>query len=186
MALVMVEGVASAALSTTTSTLARYKRHAELFGPEQVFETARTELGPRDLAHLAGFMRDLPPWRVRDGKGRLVEQDGWSRFRLCCHDRDWLIAELIADGEPDGFIANKLGVSRETLVRIRLGIEPKTASKSLQPRAARNSNRATGRTGCCPCCGLLFAQPTGKGRPRKYCCEEHRRAHQTELQRAGS
>ena len=179
---------AAPAASHPSRTLGRYKRHAESFGPHMVFETARDDpnVSVRQLAQLAGFLRDLPVWRVCDARGRLVQDGNWSRFRLAREQRDRLIRELVQAGEPNGFITSKLRVTNDTVRRIREGDNPETGQNPQQPRVARNSDGGTLGVLACPYCGGLFAQPTGRGRPRKYCCEEHRRKHQTELRRAGS
>jgi hypothetical protein len=172
------------------SPLEAYKRHARRFGPCMVFETAREDRGMtiRQLAQLVGYLRGLPPYRVLDAKGRLVQDGDWSTFRLSRDARDTLIGKLIEAGEPAGFIVQKLGVSSATVQRVRDegGDDPKTASKPQYPRAARNSNGDPKGIALCCYCGVLFAQPTGRGRPRKFCCEEHRRAHQAELRQAGA
>ena len=102
-----------------TTGLAQYKKHAELFGPAEVFETAQENLGPRQLAQLAGYLRGLPPFKVRDSHGRLVVDRDWSTFTISRKRRDRLVVSLIEAGEPDRFIADKLAIGRQTVARIR-------------------------------------------------------------------
>jgi hypothetical protein len=165
-------------------TLAAYKRHAELFGPAEVLETAEEHLFPRHLAQLASYLRDLRPHRVRDSHGRLVIDRDWSQFRMSRKTRDHLIVSLIESGEPDRFIADKLGVGRGKVAQIRGGIDPKTGPNPPQPRGGVNPNRETWVTGLCLQCGAPYAQAKGRGRPQKYCSTECRRAVEFALRRA--
>lgn len=167
-----------------TATLRQYRRHAELYGPAEVLESAEGDLSPRQLGRLVGFMRELPPYRVRDGRGRMVVDPDWSVLHISRKHRDRLIEAMITAGEPDGWIAEKLGVGRGTVARIRMGTDPTKGSKAQQPPRRVNHNRGAEATGHCLQCGALFAQAIGRGRPRKYCSDQHRRAHQDELRKA--
>ena len=57
----------------TVAALDTYRRHAELYGPELVLETAADDLDERELAELRGYVGHLQPTK-RWHKGRW--QDG--------------------------------------------------------------------------------------------------------------
>jgi hypothetical protein len=67
-----------------TPTLADYRRHAELYGPELIIETAAHDLDERDLAELRSYVRHLERtkrwkdghWRERRHISRPCEECG--------------------------------------------------------------------------------------------------------------
>lgn len=67
----------------TTSTLSEYRRHAELFGPELVVETAARDLDERQLVALRSYVQHLE--RVgRWHRGRWQERRRPARACVAC------------------------------------------------------------------------------------------------------
>jgi hypothetical protein len=69
---------------TLTLTPAQYRRHAELYGPELIVETAAHDLGEDDLAELRSYVKHLERtkrwhrgnWHNRRVTGRPCEECG--------------------------------------------------------------------------------------------------------------
>lgn len=80
------------------ATLAQYVRHAERFGTEFVFETARFELEPVEMGHLAKHLRRID-----------------KRWSLSKEDREGLLVALIDGGVSDKNIREMVGVSQPTV-----------------------------------------------------------------------
>ena len=86
-----------------TVTLEQYRRHAERFGTECVYETAEgLGLSALELGHLARHLRRIDP-----------------RWRLTATQRDQLIADLLAERLRTAEIAHMAGVSEKTVSRTR-------------------------------------------------------------------
>jgi hypothetical protein len=84
--------------------LERYRRHAELFGTEEVYETAATDgFVAAGLGRFALALRRIDPkWRLSRGQ------------------RADLLARLQEEGEQsDHMVREYLGVSQDTLRRMR-------------------------------------------------------------------
>lgn len=85
------------------TSLKRFRRHAELYGSEEVYDVAAGDgLDSLDLARLALALRHIDP-----------------RWRLSADQRANLLGRLDGFGLPDQEVRRYLGVSQDTLRRMR-------------------------------------------------------------------
>jgi hypothetical protein len=96
------------------SDLNRYVHHAERWGTECIYETAASEFGAIELAHLADRLRHIDP-----------------KWRLDRNRRDVLIVGLDRAGVPAKRISDQIGVDVRT-VRQVLDMENRPSKPALE------------------------------------------------------
>jgi hypothetical protein len=83
--------------------LERLRRHAELYGTEEVYEVAAADgFAAADLGRLALALRTIDP-----------------KWRLSHEQRDRLLVRLQEEDLPDRKLREYLGISQDTLRRLR-------------------------------------------------------------------
>ena len=133
------------------ATLSAYKRHASLYGPELVFESAAHDLDAEGLAHLAVALARY----------------GWRPSR---EQRDDLAEKLVATGWADERILRLPTIGRSALARAH----SRAANKRYKPDQVLRDSRTSGN-GCCEECG---GRLDGRRRGARYCGTSCRvRAH---------
>lgn len=126
-------------------TLAQFIRHAELYGTEQVYETAQDFLAESELVQLA-----LELNRV-DGKptGKRFSGKPKRRKRLSTEQKIQAAEFLRAEGAPNSRIATHLGIGERQVERLfqQARERRRAAREALQPDISAGDTPALDRSG---------------------------------------
>ena len=118
-----------------TATLARYKRHASLYGSDFVFESAVGDLGAEDLGHLSTALA-RQAWRPTDAQ------------------RDELALALVEAGWSDGRILRIPSIGQSSLAKAHSKAANKRYNGHPAPHGHGGENGAQSRY--CDECGEAF------------------------------
>lgn len=153
--------------------LDRLKRHATRYGPDEVYDTAAAVLDDLALGDLARhLLRRLPG----------------ASWRLPADERARLLDAYLAAGLADYRIRSLLDVSQATIARRRAASAEVPSSPPNQAENGQCSCRVrkaesapagdspSGRLSACTGCSGPLVQPSGRGRPRRFCSDRCRAA----------
>jgi DNA invertase Pin-like site-specific DNA recombinase len=107
-----------------TPTLAKFIRHAELYGTDCVYETAIRYLSKTELVHLDRRLTEINAEvrkKYRDSGTPVPKQFRRTdkRRRMPRADKIKTVIFLTNEGLPDARIADHLGISRRTVRQLR-------------------------------------------------------------------